>query len=102
MKTYILIYEGFVQFEVIFASYFQKTKGEIITIGFSNDNVSSFEGFITSPHLTIDEIDINDVDIFIIPGGNPEKAKSSKLDDLLKDLNNKNIPILYFRFKMIL
>jgi len=93
MKTYILIYDDFVQFEVIIASYFMKTKGEIVTVGLTNEKVSSFEEFITLPHMTIDEIDINDVDVFIIPGGNPKKLKCTKFYKLLKDLNKKTIPI---------
>jgi putative intracellular protease/amidase len=93
LKTYILIYDEFVQFEVIFASYFMKTKGEIVTVGLTNEKVSSFEEFITVPHMTIDEIDLNDVDIFIIPGGNPKTLKSNRFDKLLKKLNKKGIPI---------
>ena len=91
MKTYILIYEGFVQFEVILASYFMKTKGEIITVGVDNNRVTSVEGFITIPHMTIANVDVNEVDLFIIPGGQPEKLlENTELHNLLIQLNNQN------------
>ncbi|MGF7059525.1 DJ-1/PfpI family protein [Brassicibacter mesophilus] len=91
MRSYILIYEGFVQFEVILASYFLKTKGEIITVGVDESRVTSAEGFITVPHITIGEVDVNEVDIFIIPGGEPGKLlENVDLHELLIKLNNQN------------
>lgn len=73
MKTYILIYETFAQFEVVLTNYFMKTKSEIVTVGIDKKEVNSWEGFKTIPHLTIEEVDINDVDLFVLPGGEPDK-----------------------------
>ena len=87
LKTYILIYETFVQFEVVLTNYFMKTKGEIITVGLDNREVTSWEGFKTVPHVTIDEVDPDGVDLFVIPGGEPDKLfESEKLRNLLKEL----------------
>lgn len=91
MKTYVLIYEGFVQFEVVLANNFMKTKGDIITVGKDMNEVLSHEGFKTIPHKTIDDIDIEEVDLFIIPGGFPDiLINNTKLHKLLKELNSKN------------
>jgi len=87
LKTYILIYETFVQFEVVLTNYFMKTKGEIITVGLDNRGVTSWEGFKTVPHVTIDEVDPDEVDLFVIPGGEPDKLfGNNKLNILLKEL----------------
>lgn len=91
MKTFILIYEGFVQFETVLASFLLKSKGDIITVGLDENTVTSLEGFLVTPHITLDKIEINDVDVFIIPGGEQEVLEHCKeLYKLLYDLDKKN------------
>ena len=91
MNTYILIYDDFAQFEVILANYFLKTKGKIITVGINKDSVISSEGFITVPHISLDEVLVKNVDLFIIPGGNPENILDNKsFYTLLKRISDEN------------
>lgn len=91
MKTYILIYNEFAHFEVVLASLFLKSKGEIVTVGTSNDEVISEEGFKLIPHMVLSEVRIDDVDLFIVPGGNPKSlANVPGLSEFLVNLNNKN------------
>lgn len=94
MKTYVLIYEGFVQFEVVLANYFMKTVGEIITVGLDNQPVTSQEGFITIPHITLKEVNIDNVDLFIIPGGDPKSFENNTdLSTVLQELHAKHVKI---------
>ncbi len=94
MKTYVLIYEGFVQFEVVLANYFMKTVGEIITVGLDGQPVTSQEGFITIPHITLSEVNVDNVDLLIIPGGDPKSFENNTvLSALLQDLHAKNVKI---------
>jgi hypothetical protein len=67
-----------------------KTKGDIITIGLNLNEVTSCEGLKFIPHEQIDKISVNDLDLFLIPGG-PEHVISGNpyLIDLLKKLNKK-------------
>ena len=91
MKTYVLIYDTFAQFEVVLTNYFMKTKSEIITVGLTEKEVISWEGFKTVPHLTIDEVNPEEVDLFIIPGGEPDQLfNQSELLELINTLYNKN------------
>lgn len=91
MKTYVLIYNKFAHFEVVLASLFLKSKGEIITVGISNNEVISEEGFRLIPHTTLGEVRADEVDLFLIPGGNPESIQNVPgLLELLIDLNQKN------------
>jgi putative intracellular protease/amidase len=69
MKTYILVYPSFVQFEVIFTSLFMKTKGDIVTVGIDGSEVTSHEGFKVNPHIRLSDVNLDDVDLFVIPGG---------------------------------
>ncbi|MBF4691912.1 DJ-1/PfpI family protein [Fusibacter ferrireducens] len=94
MKTYVLIYEGFVQFEVVLANYFMKTVGDIITVGLTDQPVTSQEGFITIPHITLNEVNVDNVDLLIIPGGDPKSFENNKsLSNLLQNLHAKKVKI---------
>lgn len=91
MKTYILVYEDFAQFEVILASYFLKTRGEVITVGLTDNVVTSSEGFKIVPDITIDEVVAKEVEVFLVPGGNPFNIfEYSKVYEILRELNAMN------------
>jgi putative intracellular protease/amidase len=90
-STYVFIYDSFAQFEVILANYFLKHKGEVITFGIDNDKVTSHEEFIIVPHKSIDEVDVDDIDLLVIPGGDPSKVNDKeKLYSLIKEVNKKD------------
>lgn len=91
MKTYVMVYEGFVQFEVVLTNYFMNTVGELITVGLDKKKVTSLEGVQIVPHITIDEVDIEDVDLFVIPGGEPETLyDEDEFYELIKTLNEND------------
>lgn len=94
LQAYIMVYDGFTEFEIILANYFIKTIGEIRTVGLTNQLITSFEGMQIQPHLTINQVNIDDVDIFIIPGGEPkELLQCNALQQLLIRLDKKQTPI---------
>lgn len=94
MKAHVLIYESFTEFEVILANYFIKTKGEIVSVGINDKIITSCEGFKIKPDITIDELDLSDVEILIIPGGNPEEImKCDELREILIELNSNKVLI---------
>jgi protein deglycase len=83
MKTFILVYPSFVQYEVMFTGMFMKTVGDIVTVGLDGGEVTSNEGFIVKPHMKLSDVNLNEVDLFVIPGGehveiygNPELMKT--------------------------
>lgn len=91
MKTFILVYDSFAHFEVILSALFLKEKSEIITVGINKNIVTSTEGFRVMPHITINEVVNDEVDVFIIPGGEPEKLyKCDELYSLISDLHKLN------------
>lgn len=69
MKTFILVYPSFVQYEVVLTSLFMKTKGDIVIVGIDGGEVTSHEGFIVKPHMQLSDVNLDDVDLFVIPGG---------------------------------
>jgi putative intracellular protease/amidase len=88
MNTYILIYDGYVQFEVVLAAYFMKTKSEVYTLGPENRPFESCEGFSTNPAAILGEIEAGSVDVLVIPGGDTaELAKNAELLELIRELD---------------
>ncbi len=85
MKTYILVYNGFAQFEVVLAAHLMKTAGEIVTVGLSPEPVVSQEGFRIVPHMTIERVEACTVDLFIVPGGDLKQiSRRSEVENVLK------------------
>lgn len=72
MTTYVMIYEGFVNFEIVIPMYLLKTIGEVKTVGISKEPVKSFEGLTVIPDLCVEEVTLLEEDVFIIPGGDPK------------------------------
>ncbi len=94
MKTYILIYEGFAQFEVVLTGLIQKAVGDIITVGIGNKTVTSAEGFQTVPHMVLSDMDLDQVDLFVIPGGDPNVLGNHEaLYNCLRQLDEKKTPL---------
>lgn len=96
MNTYILIYEGFANFEVVIASLLLKNKGNcnIITIAVDSDPITSCEGFKYVPHKLLSDIDIDDIDVLLIPGGDPnELYDKGEVYDLIRRANKAQVII---------
>jgi 4-methyl-5(b-hydroxyethyl)-thiazole monophosphate biosynthesis len=90
MKTFILVYPSFVQYEVVLTSLFMKTKGDIVTVGIDCNVVTSNEGFMVKPHMQLSDVNLDEVDLFVIPGGEHVNIYGNPLlTKTLQDLNKK-------------
>ncbi|MBY0123583.1 DJ-1/PfpI family protein [Bacillus sp. S/N-304-OC-R1] len=94
MNLYVLIYDGYAHFEADLIGWMKGRSDKLVTVSLGGQEIHSAEGFIMKPHVTIDEVDANDVDAFIVPGGDsPSILGNEKLQELLKKLDEKNILI---------
>lgn len=90
MKTYVFMYDKFAQFEVILTNYLASAAGEVITVGIDDSAVTSIEQFKMIPHKILSEINVDDVDLFVIPGGDPDNInKKQELYDFIRKLNDQ-------------
>ncbi|HEX2947232.1 MAG TPA: DJ-1/PfpI family protein, partial [Clostridia bacterium] len=90
MKTFILIYPTFVQYEVVFTSMFMKTVGDIATVGIDGREVTSHEGFKVNPHMKLSDLNLDEVDLFVIPGGEHVNIYGNpQLTGTLRELNKR-------------
>src|SRR2546430_6454517 len=68
---YLLVVEGFADWEPAHAVAELRRHGgyRVETVGLDRNPVISMGGLRITPSRTIDELDINDVAVFILPGG---------------------------------
>jgi len=94
---YLLVVEGFADWEPAHAVAELRRHGgyRVETIGLDRNPVISMGGLRITPSRTIDELDINDVAAFILPGGDrwENMSMEAELELALKQLDARNIPI---------
>ncbi|WP_187355373.1 DJ-1/PfpI family protein [Paenibacillus tengchongensis] len=94
MNTYVLVYDSFVQFEVMLAAYFLKTAGPVHTLGLSREAVVSAEDFSVNPSVDLLSADVGSIDVLVIPGGDTEELKShAGLLELIRTLSDQGKPV---------
>lgn len=87
MKTYVFLYDKFADFEIAPLLLLMKEKTDIITFSFERGIQESEEQLKVVVDKSLDEVDPNDIDLLIIPGGNPEPYREREdLHDLLRNV----------------
>jgi putative intracellular protease/amidase len=91
MKFYVLIYDGYAHFEADLVGWIKGRSDELVTVSLGKQEIHSAEGFIMKPHIVIDDVNISEVDAFIVPGGDaPSILGNPKLQQLLQQLHAEN------------
>ena len=99
MNVFVFLYDNFADFEIVQALLvLGKTKNSFVS--FEKNEIRSYNQFRVLPDITLDEMKMNldDVDIFLIPGGEPKEIirnplmhkKVQKLKEILHELKNNN------------
>ncbi|MCJ7772155.1 MAG: DJ-1/PfpI family protein [Desulfobacterales bacterium] len=96
-KAYVLLFDEYADWEIgnILAEFHRLAKVEVVSVGFSDKTIVSMGGLRVIPDMAMSEMDINDVLIFIIPGGYMwEKGyPAEELERLLCELEKAKVPI---------
>lgn len=72
MKALFLLYEGFADFEINILGLQLRRKYEIVTTAAQPcDYVNGVSGLRFAPHVQLADVNVDDYDLLIIPGGNP-------------------------------
>ncbi len=72
-NAYVFLYDKFADFEISQALLLLIKDYNIITVGFEKGLVRSYSNLQIKAETTIQNLDVDEVDIFIIPGGEPKK-----------------------------
>jgi putative intracellular protease/amidase len=95
-KAYILVFDGLADWEAAHAlcEINKSDKFDVVTVGFSDEPVTTMGGFRVLPDTTLDNVIANEAAIFILPGGDMWEEKSDeKLIVLLHKLQAASVPI---------
>ncbi len=90
MKTYVFLYENFADFEIAPLLLLLKGKSDVITFSFEKGALTSEEQLKVVVDRSLNEVSHDDVDLLVIPGGDPEPY-IDRIDfhEFLQRLNEK-------------
>jgi len=90
MKTFVFLYDKFADFEIAPLLLFLRERADVITISFEQGCQKSEEQLKVIVDSSFTEVDPDDVDLLIIPGGNPEPYRDREdFQDFLRRLHEK-------------
>jgi putative intracellular protease/amidase len=95
-KAYLLIFEGFADWEPAYAFCELRRSGkfEIVTAGFSREQISSMGGLKVTPDVTVDDVNPKETAFFMLPGGDMWGQRSHpEIHGLLHRLRDRNVLI---------
>lgn len=95
-KACILVFDGLADWEAAHASceINKSDKFDVVTVGFTNEPVTTMGGFRVLPDVTLDAVNADEAAIFILPGGDIWEEKSDeKLIALLHKLLAASVPV---------
>lgn len=86
MNTYLFLYPETSFFEVVLASYFMKTKGNVIVISEGKKEIETNEGIKILADVTLNEVRAEHADVLIICGGNIDNITCmEQLEQLIRE-----------------
>ena len=95
--VYLLVVDGFADWEAAHAVAELRRHGgyRVESVGLTRDSVVSMGGLRVTPSRTVGEIELNDVAVFILPGGDrwENMPVEAELESALKQLDARKIPI---------
>lgn len=95
-KVYVFLFEGFSDWEIAYLSPEINKSDNIELIYFSKDGnkVSSMGGLQIIPTLSLEKVNIENVDLLILPGGSAwESRENSELEELTKSVFDSGKPV---------
>ena len=94
MKDVFLVYDTSCFYEIVILNYFMSfTKCEVIICSLDGKEIRTSEGYSVNADASLDEIKLNEVRSFIVPGGDVSIISNKEVKDILKDLKKKGVLI---------
>ncbi len=95
-KAHVLIFNGYADWEIGYTLAEIRRIGEIevVTVGFTTEKVLSMGGLQAIPHIALQDVTIDNVSLFLIPGGKIwESQYPQDIIPLIKRLASNSTPI---------
>jgi len=91
-KVYIFLFDGFSDWEISYLTpeINKSDKFELVYFSKNGNSVVSMGGLKITPDISFAEVDINDIDLLVLPGGVAwEKGENRELNQFTKDVFEK-------------
>jgi len=95
-KAYVLIFDGLADWEPALATceIGKSGKLEVVGVGFSKETVVTMGGFRICPDIALEDVDVDEAALFILPGGEMwERGGSAEVRELLGRLRSRGVPV---------
>jgi putative intracellular protease/amidase len=96
-RAYTLLFDGYADWELghVLPELRRFGQMEVVSVGFSDETVVSMGGLRVIPDTSLSQVDLDDVLIFILPGGPmwEESYPKAEIEQLLHRLEEAKIPI---------
>lgn len=96
-RVFTLLFDGYADWELghVLPELRRFGKFDIVTVGFDNSPVTSMGGLKVAVDLTLSQVNINDIRLFLIPGGNMWEGEYpvAEIETFLTQLEKASIPI---------
>ena len=95
-KIHIFIFEGFSDWEISYLTPEIKKSGEYEPIYVSKHEtpIRSMGGMLVTPDISLNLVDINDIEMLILPGGEAwDRHENNEINALVLELHKRSKPI---------
>lgn len=94
--AYLLVFDGLADWEPahILCELRKSGQYEVKTVGFSPEPIKTMGGVTILPDVTLEEIEVAETAVFILPGGTMwEQQSNESLQALLRELHAQDVPL---------
>lgn len=94
-KVYVMVFEEMSDWETPYALWAiaKSERFDIATVGFSKDAIKSRCGLTVLPDVSINDVEIGETALFIVPGGDLWEQSFPEMVILLRRLQEANVPV---------
>ncbi len=94
MKSAVLLYNSSCIFEIVILNYFLKFRNkEVFFVSVDGKPVISTEGYSINVDGSLVDLDINELELVVIPGGDIRELETKDVYEFLTRVNKKNVTI---------
>ena len=93
MQTVVILYNTCCVYEIVILNYFLKySNKEVVFVSVDGKAITSMEGYSMNVTQKLEDIDINKVELVIVPGGNIQEIDNALVYDFLQNFKvNKGL-----------
>lgn len=88
MKTVVLLYHTSCIYEIVILNYFLKFSGkDVVFTSLDGQPITAMEGYSINVEKSLKEVDVKEVELLIVPGGNIREIDKKEVWDFLNEVH---------------